>query len=169
MNNNDLESSLKKAYPHLLSYAYYLTRDKIEREDLTQDTILKILENKDKAQVDNNFKAWCVSIMHNLYNDKLKARNCKKRAGIHIDIQEAKNVSYQSSDNVRAHINHISVIKGKLAQKKRMEYYKTLFILLHFGLTYSEIATFTSKKIGTIKYDINYMKKLINDIVQIEL
>ena len=42
----------------LLGFAYKLTADKHDAEDLLQETMLKALDNKDKFDSGTNFKGW---------------------------------------------------------------------------------------------------------------
>ena len=42
----------------LLGFAYKLTADKYDAEDLLQETMLKALDNKDKFDPGTNFKGW---------------------------------------------------------------------------------------------------------------
>ena len=50
-----------------LGFAYKLTADKHDAEDLLQETMLKALDNKDKFDPGTNFKGWMYIIMRNAF------------------------------------------------------------------------------------------------------
>ena len=56
----DIERNLEK-------FAFSLTLQKADAEDLVQDTMLKALLNMDKYIIHKNFKAWVFTIMRNTY------------------------------------------------------------------------------------------------------
>ena len=53
----------------LLRFAYKLTANREEANDLLQETSLKALDNEEKYVPDTNFKGWMYTIMRNLPQD----------------------------------------------------------------------------------------------------
>ena len=51
----------------LLRFAYKLTTDREEANDLLQETSLKAFDNEDKYTPDTNFKGWMYTIMRNIF------------------------------------------------------------------------------------------------------
>lgn len=51
----------------LLLFAYKLTADHEEANDLLQETSLKVLDNEEKYMPDTNFKGWVYTIMRNIF------------------------------------------------------------------------------------------------------
>ena len=51
----------------LLAFAHKLTGDYHDAQDLYQETVLRVLTNKDKFTAWTNFKAWVVTIMRNVF------------------------------------------------------------------------------------------------------
>lgn len=51
----------------LLRFAYKLTADRDEANDLLQDTSLKALDNEEKYEPATNFKGWIYTIMRNIF------------------------------------------------------------------------------------------------------
>ena len=52
---------------NLLSFAYQLTTNREQAQDLLQDTTLKALDNEDKYVDNVNFKGWIFTIMRNIF------------------------------------------------------------------------------------------------------
>ena len=55
----------------LLRFAYKLTTDREEANDLLQETSLKALDNEDKYTPDTNFKGW-------MYTARIRTRQYRK-------------------------------------------------------------------------------------------
>ena len=58
MNTTKFERQLLSLQTNLLNFAYTLTLNRDDAEDLVQDTALKALDNEDKYVEGTNFKAW---------------------------------------------------------------------------------------------------------------
>lgn len=58
MDSQLFEQKLLQLQDNLLNFAYMLTSDRDEAEDLLQDTTLKALDNSDKYIDNINFKGW---------------------------------------------------------------------------------------------------------------
>ena len=58
MKNFTFRKELVEAQDELLRFAYKLTMDIDEANDLLQETSLKALDNEDKYISDTNFRGW---------------------------------------------------------------------------------------------------------------
>ena len=63
MRGFDFDKALVALQNELHCFAYKLTADKDEAEDLLQETMLRTLDNKDKFDSGTNFKGWMYTIM----------------------------------------------------------------------------------------------------------
>ena len=66
MRGFDFDKALVALQNELHCFAYKLTADKDEAENLLQETMLRTLDNKDKFDSGTNFKGWMytISAMH---------------------------------------------------------------------------------------------------------
>lgn len=71
MNSITFQKDLLGVQDDLLRFAYKLTSDREEANDLLQETSLKALDNEDKYMPDTNFKGWMYTIMRNIFNKQL--------------------------------------------------------------------------------------------------
>ena len=67
MKSLSFRKDLVGVQDELLRFAYKLTTDREEANDLLQETSLKALDNEDKYMPDTNFKGWMYTIMRNLF------------------------------------------------------------------------------------------------------
>src|SRR5512146_2071846 len=54
-------------FPRLYNFAHWLTQDRVEAEDLVQETYLKALRGFDSFQQGTNFRAWMYRILRNTF------------------------------------------------------------------------------------------------------
>ena len=62
MKTFNFDEALIALQSDLLGFAYKLTADKHDAEDLLQETMLKALDNKDKLILEQILKAGCISL-----------------------------------------------------------------------------------------------------------
>ena len=67
MKSLSFRKDLVGVQDELLRFAYKLTTDREEANDLLQETSLKALDNEDKYTPDTNFKGWMYTIMRNIF------------------------------------------------------------------------------------------------------
>ena len=67
MKSLSFRKDLVGVQEELLRFAYKLTTDREEANDLLQETSLKALDNEDKYMPDTNFKGWMYTIMRNIF------------------------------------------------------------------------------------------------------
>lgn len=67
MNTYSFRKDLISVQEELLRFAYKLTADTEEANDLLQETSLKALDNEEKYIPDTNFKGWMYTIMRNIF------------------------------------------------------------------------------------------------------
>lgn len=71
---------------YLKSCSKIYCKELMDSEDLVQDTILQILESKDKLDEVKNIKAWAKVIMKNIYLNKAKRDKIRQSEELKEDI-----------------------------------------------------------------------------------
>ena len=67
MKNVHIENELVALQNNMRNFAFSLTLNRDEAEDLLQDTTLKVLDNQEKFTDNVNFKGWVLTIMKNIF------------------------------------------------------------------------------------------------------
>lgn len=67
MKTVDFTQHLLSIQTELFRFAFKLTADREEANDLLQETSLKALDNEGKFTPDTNFKGWMYTIMRNIF------------------------------------------------------------------------------------------------------
>ena len=72
----------------LLRFAYKLTTDREEANDLLQETSLKALDNEDKYTPDTNFKGWMYTIMRNIFINNYRNLSIRLKTSITLTYRK---------------------------------------------------------------------------------
>ena len=161
-NKNIIERTLLMQRD-LKQYAYSLTVNQDDADDLLQDTYLKVIQYSSYFRSETNLKAWVYTIMKNTFINNYRK---KQRAKIVVekspDLYMLNNMVSDASDDadVRFHTSEIN----KLILSKNEEQRKPFEMYLD-GYKYQEIADEMKISIGTVKSRIFFTrKKLMEDL-----
>ena len=91
MKNLTFKTELIRFQEELYRFAYKLTTDYDQANDLLQETSLKALDNEDKFQPHTNMKSWLYTIMRNLFT------NNYHKVARHSNCEEEEERQQQSS------------------------------------------------------------------------
>lgn len=162
MTTPEFNKSLLDMKNGLEGFAYSLTNNKSDADDLVQDTFLKALMNQDKFESNTNLKAWTYTIMRNTF-----INNYRRMIRINTVLDNTED-SYFLNSTKSTHgmplseLNHkeISIIVKKLEDDQRVP-----FEMQKAGYKYKEIAEELNLSIGTVKSRIFFgRKKLMSQL-----
>jgi len=163
MSEIDFNNKLIQCTATLKSFAYNLTKNDEEAEDLLQDTAYKAIVNRKKFIAGTNFKAWLFTIMKNTfindYRRKVRRNTVMDNTDNQYFINSSDSIIQNEADSkilLQELNNIIDMLDDNLREPFRM----------HFtGYKYQEIADQTNIPLGTVKSRIfiarNEIKKLI--------
>lgn len=158
-----------EAMPHmnlLHNYAYKMTSNQLDADDLLQETYLRAFRFFDKFERGTNCKAWLFRIMKNLFINKY--RKNQKEPG-KVDYGEIENFF----DNIRSEKIDSTDLQQKVfsnlldddltnALNSLQDDFKTVVILCDLeGLSYEEIADFVQCPIGTVRSRLHRGRKML--------
>ncbi|MDZ4712375.1 MAG: sigma-70 family RNA polymerase sigma factor [bacterium] len=158
-----------EAMPHmnlLRNYAYKITGNQLDADDLLQETFLRAFRFFDKFEKGTNCKAWLFRIMKNLFINKY--RKNQKEPG-KVDYGEIENFF----DNIRSEKIDSTDLQQKVfsnlldddmtsALNSLQDDFKTVVILCDLeGLSYEEIADFVQCPIGTVRSRLHRGRKML--------
>ncbi|MCE1188071.1 MAG: sigma-70 family RNA polymerase sigma factor [Ignavibacteria bacterium] len=169
-NKNNLHLEFEReAIPHmdsLFNFAFKLTGDEDDANDLVQETFLRAFRFFDKFEKGTNCKAWLYRIMKNLYINSYK----KKASGpLVVDYEEIENFyenvkpSYTEDAHLEKEIFDNLLddeLSGAIAALP--EDFRTVIILSDIeGFTYEEIAEFVNCPVGTVRSRLHRARKML--------
>lgn len=149
MNTATFTQNLVNAQEDLLKFAYKLTADHEDANDLLQETSLKALDNEDKYTPETNFKGWVYTIMRNLFINNYR-RIVREQTFVdttdnlyHINLP--RDTAYESTER-EYDLKEMRRIVNTLPKE-----YRVPFSMHVSGFKYREIADKLGLPLGTVK------------------
>ena len=149
MNTIVFKKELLEVQEELLRFAYKLTSDREEANDLLQETSLRALDNEDKYVPDTNFKGWMYTIMRNIFINNYRKVVRDQTFVDHTDNLYHLNSSQESgfdSTEQAYDMREIHKVVNNLPKE-----YKIPFAMHVSGFKYREIADKLNLPLGTVK------------------
>jgi len=149
MNRALFQKKIVDIQRNMFSFAMMLTANTEEAEDLLQDTTLKVLNHQDMYVENNNFKAWVMTIMRNIFinNYRKVIRNQtifdQTEDLYHLNLpQDSGFDSPEAAFTIKEINQAINALDSEL---------KIPFSLYLAGYKYEEIAGKLNIPLGTVK------------------
>ena len=157
MNTYSFRKDLISVQEELLCFAYKLTADKEEANDLLQENSLKALDNEDKYMPDTNFKGWMYTIMRNIFINNYR-RIVREQTFVdqtdnlyHLNLPQNSGVA---SAEGTYDLKEMHRIVNSLPRD-----YKVPFSMHVSGFKYREIADRLGLPLGTVKSRIFFTRQ----------
>lgn len=163
MRTSDFTQHLLNIQSDLFRFAFKLTADRDEANDLLQETSLKALDNEEKFAPDTNFKGWIYTIMRNIF-----INNYRKTVRDQTFVDQTDNLFYLNlpqdsgldSTEGAYDLKEIRRIVNALPKE-----YRVPFAMYVSGFKYREIAEKLGLPLGTVKSRIFFTRqRLQNDL-----
>lgn len=163
MKTVDFTQHLLSIQTELFRFAFKLTADREEANDLLQETSLKALDNEEKFTPDTNFKGWMYTIMRNIF-----INNYRKTVRDQTFVDQTDNLFHLNlpqesgfdSTEGAYDLKEIHRIVNALPKD-----YRVPFAMYVSGFKYREIAEKLGLPLGTVKSRIFFTRqRLQNDL-----
>ncbi len=157
--------------PHvgaLQTFAYHLTYNQEDADDLVQETYLKAYRFIDKYEKGTNAKAWLFKILKNAYINEYRK---KVKQPSKVDFEEI--VTYHDTDD--DHLTGYSDLREEIFQHMMGDEvtmainslpidFRTVILLCDIeGFTYEEIASIIDVPIGTVRSRLFRARNLLKE------
>ena len=161
MNTYSFRKDLLAVQEELLRFAYKLTADREEANDLLQETSLKALDNEDKFEPDTNFKGWMYTIMRNIF-----INNYRKIVREQTFVDQTDNLYHLNmpQDSGFASTEGFYDLKEmhRIVNSLPRDY-KVPFSMHVSGFKYREIAERLGLPLGTVKSRIFFTRQKLQE------
>lgn len=146
---------------NLLSFAYQLTTNREQAQDLLQDTTLKALDNEDKYVDNVNFKGWIFTIMRNIFINNY--RQSVRKATVIDQTEDLYHLNICQDSGLNTPEGSYAVKEISMALNSFSEYYRIPFNMFVSGYKYNEIAKKLNLPLGTVKSRIFFARKRLRE------
>ena len=147
----------------LQGFAYSLTKDYEDARDLLQETAYRAVKNRDKFTPGTNFKAWCFTIMKNIF-----INNYRKKVKVNMVIDRTDNNYYiNSGKQTIRNEGDANIMMDELTEMiAGLEDGIRIPFLRHYeGYKYQEIADEMELPLGTVKSRIFFARKELKSLL----
>lgn len=161
--------------PHieaLKTFAFHLTYNETEANDLVQETYLKAFKFIDKYEQGTNAKAWLFKILKNAYINEYRK---KVKRPVKVDFEEI--ISYHEQDqsdnllfaDLREDVfTNVMGDEVTIAIDALPEDFRTVILLCDIeGFTYEEISKILDIPIGTVRSRLFRARNMLKDMLRI--
>jgi len=136
-------------FERLYNFACWLTQDRLEAEDLVQETYAKALKGFSSFQAGTNFRAWIYKILRNAF---LNSRAGLKAATVSLDLQgddAAAPATQETPESILLQRSDWQLAQRALEQLP-VAHREVLLLCEVEEMSYQEIAATLAIPIGTV-------------------
>ena len=155
----DLEGEILEAVPHVRRFAFSLTRDATDADDLVQSAIERVLARG--VPDDADLKKWMFRVCRNLWIDGLRAKKVRQDAVPELSEAQPETVS---SEQVASASIMFARTKDAIAALPDT-YREVLTIIAIGGASYKDAAAQLNIPIGTVMSRLGRARAMIADKV----
>jgi RNA polymerase sigma factor (sigma-70 family) len=153
--------SVVQLIPALRAFAWSLSHNASDADDLVQDTLIKAWTNRDKFEPGTNLRAWLFTILRNTYYTAAVRRRREVRD------ETGKYAATLSTGPTQDWSLAIRALQTALAQLPD-EHREALILVGAAGLTYEEAAEVCGCALGTIKSRVNRARARLLKLMEAE-
>ncbi len=149
---------------NLLNFAYQLTTNREQAQDLLQDTTLKALDNEDKYVDNVNFKGWIFTIMRNIFINNY--RQTVRKATVIDQTEDLYHLNICQDSGLDTPDGSFAVQEISKAINSFSDDYRIPFSMHVAGYKYQEIAEKMHLLLGTIKSRIFFARQRLQGMLK---
>ena len=145
--------------PALRAFAWSLSHNGADADDLVQDTLTKAWAHRDKFEAGTNLRAWLFTILRNTYYTAAVRR---RREVADEDGKHAAALTSPATQDWSVAMRALQAAMHKLPDEHR----EALILVGAAGLTYEEAAEICHCALGTIKSRVNRARSRLLKIME---
>lgn len=154
----DLEKIVIEQYQWILGMAKKYCHNAMDAEDLAEETVYKILLNKNKYDSSKSFRPWCSVIMLNTY------------ITLYNRDSLIKFEKFEKADYAHSHLSADDVLLknelDKIIEECRLKSCSVDCVIMYAdGYSYDEIANKMNIPLGTVRSRISFARNMIKQYI----
>lgn len=161
MKTTTFAQNLLSIQTELLHFAFKLTADREEANDLLQETSLKALDNEEKYTSETNFKGWVYTIMRNIFINNYRKVLRDQTYVDHTDNQFYLNQGNNLAEDSLEGSYDLKEIRRTVNELPKE--YRIPFMMYVSGFKYREIADKLGLPLGTVKSRIYFTRQRLQE------
>jgi RNA polymerase sigma-70 factor, ECF subfamily len=155
---DDLKWAIARQIPHLRRFAFALTRDPNEADDVVQDCLERALRKRSLWSRKGSLRSWLFSM---LYRTHIDHRRRQSRFGATVGPEAIDSVASQPPDqDHRVECRDIGESLDRLPEEQRV----VILLVALEGLSYDEAAEILNVPIGTVRSRLSRGRHTLRDL-----
>lgn len=142
---SSINALLVETLPHLQRYAWHLTRNRDDADDLVQDCIERALMKSELFEQGTSLRAWMFTMMRNLFINGARHRNVADKYAAGVKMRGDRTQAPSQHDAVM--LSRTLEAVGALSEEER----DAVMLLGAQQLSYQEVAAESGLPVGTMK------------------
>jgi RNA polymerase sigma factor (sigma-70 family) len=135
----------------LFAYAFFLTKNKVDAEDLLQDMYIRVFSKERNLEQIKNLKAYFMTIIYNIYIDRIRKKKRTIRYHNTLLIQGEPTIN-----DAEANMNYKDIYN--IIQSIRADWRES-FLMYCKGFEYKEMSQEIGSNVETIRMRVFYAKQ----------
>ena len=149
----------------LLSFAFHLTKNQDDAQDLLQETAYKAFKYRSMYQPHTNLKAWLMTIMRNTFINNYRQKKRRQTLNDNTDNNYFLNSGARTVHNLGESEVTLQEVTGLIASLE--DWMKVPFLMHYQGFKYDEIAQELDIPLGTVKSRIFFARRKLQESLRV--
>lgn len=158
---DDWRSGVIALAPSLRAFAYSLSRDPSDADDLVQETLVKAWAHRAKFQPGSNLRAWLFTILRNSW---YSAAGKRRREVADEDGRHAAGLTSPAAQMPSLELKELQDALNQLPAEHR----EAIVMVGAAGLSYEEAAEIAGCALGTIKSRVNRARNRLAELLDMD-
>ena len=153
----EFDRELRALWPRLRRFAFALTRNAADADDLLQSSVERAMRSAAQWQAGTRFDSWMFRIMRNLWIDTIRARGRQQERFVAEEHGASVGFDPRPSTEAAIDLGRAMVALGRIPDEQR----EVVALILIDGLGYREAAETLGLPIGTISSRLTRGRKAL--------
>lgn len=158
---DDWRDGVTALAPSLRAFAWSLSRNAADADDLVQETLIKAWANREKFEPGTNLRAWLFTILRNSW---YSACGKRKREVADEDGKHAGRLTSPAAQVWSVELAELTAALDRLPREHR----EAIVLVGAAGLSYEEAAQIAGCALGTIKSRVNRARNRLAEMLDLE-
>lgn len=161
ISRSEWREGVEALIPSLRAFAWSLSRNAADADDLVQETLIKAWANRESFQVGTNLRAWLFTILRNTWYTTATKR---RREVADEDGHHAAGLTAPANQEWSVELNALQAALNTLPPDHR----EAIVMVGAAGLSYEEAAQISGCALGTIKSRVNRARNRLAVLMDID-
>jgi len=157
-DSTTFRAGLAALLPQLRAYARFLARDVVLADDVVQEALLRALRAEAQWQPGTNLRAWCFTILRNVFLEEMRRGHGERRAM----AAYPRGGEVAPSQEASAELRDLARALGMLPLAQR----EALILVGAHAMSYAEAAAVTGVAVGTVKARVSRARRALAESMQ---